>query len=114
MTRLLQVLRYACALLVACGAVFGQGLTPTTPAKEYVRIGDRIIATENAGVLLISNVTATSISSTGATITWTTTIGGTSQVDYGTTASYGTSTTLDPTMVTTHSQPVTGLVVNTL
>jgi hypothetical protein len=61
----------------------------------------------------ISAVTATSISSAGATITWTTNEPSTSQVQYGLTTSYGSSTTLDNTLVTSHSQTITGLTANT-
>ncbi len=57
----------------------------------------------------ITNVHATSNSSTTATITWTTDQPATSQVNYGTTASYGSTTALDPNMVTSHSVVLTGL-----
>ena len=49
-----------------------------------------------------------SITSSGATIIWTTDDFSDSQVEYGTTTSYGTSTTLDTTPVTSHSVPITG------
>lgn len=62
---------------------------------------------------VVSNVQATSISSSSATITWTTDESSTTQVEYGTTASYGASTTLDSTLVTTHSQTISGLQPNT-
>jgi chitodextrinase len=57
---------------------------------------------------VISNV-AVSPSTTSATVTWTTDRASTSQVAYGTTSSYGSATTLDPTLVTSHSQTITGL-----
>jgi PGF-pre-PGF domain-containing protein len=60
-----------------------------------------------------SSVTSTSISQTGATITWTTTEASTSQVLYGVTTSYGSHTTLDATKVTSHSQAITGLIQGT-
>lgn len=59
--------------------------------------------------LTISNVGATSITNSGATISWSTNLGGTSQVDYGTTTQYGSSTTLDTNSVTSHSVALTGL-----
>jgi hypothetical protein len=62
----------------------------------------------------ISGVTSSSISSTGATISWTTNEAGDTQVDYGTTASYGSSTTLNSGMTTSHSQGLTGLTASTL
>ncbi|HYK96998.1 MAG TPA: LamG-like jellyroll fold domain-containing protein [Candidatus Acidoferrales bacterium] len=62
----------------------------------------------------ITALTATGISNTGATITWTTNNPANSQVDYGTTASYGSSTALDASMVTSHSVALSGLVPNTV
>ena len=51
----------------------------------------------------ISARTATNITSSSATITWTTNEAATSQVNYGLTTSYGFTTTLDSTLVTAHS-----------
>jgi phosphodiesterase/alkaline phosphatase D-like protein len=62
----------------------------------------------------ISAVQATGISGTGATITWTTDEASDSQVEYGTTTSYGSSTTLDTNPVTAHSVQLTGLMPGTL
>jgi hypothetical protein len=62
----------------------------------------------------ISNVTSSNITSTGATIGWITNIATDSQVDYGTTASYGNSTPLNATMVTSHQQILPGLAAGTL
>jgi hypothetical protein len=58
---------------------------------------------------LITNVAAGSITSSGATITWTTNQAATTQVQYGTTTAYGKTTTLNSTLVTQHSQMLTGL-----
>ena len=62
----------------------------------------------------ISAVAASGITSSGATITWTTNQASTSQVQYGTTTSYGSSTTLDTSLVTSHSQTLGGLAAGTL
>ena len=62
----------------------------------------------------ISVVTASSITATGATITWTTNETATTQVEYGLTATYGQSTTLDLTLVTSHSVGLSGLTASTL
>ena len=72
------------------------------------------IPAQKLSTLQISNVSASSITSTGATITWTTNLSGDSQVEYGTTTAYGSSTNLDTTMVTSHSQQITGLSPSTL
>ena len=57
----------------------------------------------------ISNVQATGITTTGATITWTTDQASSSQVEYGLTTSYGSLSPLNSTPVTSHSVPLTGL-----
>jgi hypothetical protein len=63
---------------------------------------------------VISNVTAGNITSSGVTITWTTDESATSQVEYGTTTAYGSSTPLDAALVTNHSQMLNSLTANTL
>jgi hypothetical protein len=56
----------------------------------------------------ISFVVATP-SDDGVTVTWNTDEPSNSQLMYGTTSSYGSSTTLDTTMVTSHSETISGL-----
>ncbi len=63
---------------------------------------------------LISNVASGNITSSGATITWTTNESSDSQVEYGLTTGYGNATTLDPSLVTSHSVALAGLSANTL
>ena len=58
---------------------------------------------------VISGVVASGITTTGATIGWTTDVAASSQVEYGTTTAYGSSTTLDAALVTSHSQALSGL-----
>ena len=62
---------------------------------------------------IISSVTATGIANTSATINWTTDQASSSQVNYGTTTSYGSSTTNNPTLVTSHSVTLAGLTAGT-
>jgi len=57
----------------------------------------------------ISSVSASSITHNSATITWTTNENSDSQVEYGPTASYGSQTVLDASMVTSHSVLVSNL-----
>src|SRR5712692_837747 len=57
---------------------------------------------------------AVTTTGTGATVPWTTTRPTTSQVSYGTTTAYGSATVLDNTLVSTHSQRISGLICNTL
>src|SRR5207244_2266383 len=60
-----------------------------------------------------SAVGSTNVSSTSATITWTTNEASDSQVEYGLTTSYGTQTTINSSLVTSHSQNLSGLSANT-
>ncbi len=63
---------------------------------------------------VISAVSASGITDTQATIAWTTDENANSQVEYGVTASYGLTTTLDSALVTGHSQNLTSLSGSTL
>jgi|GEM_PF-1975065 len=63
---------------------------------------------------VISGVTSSGITASGATISWTTNEAATTQVEYGTTTAYGSLTTFDASLVTAHSQPLTGLTASTL
>ncbi len=58
---------------------------------------------------VISGVTASAITAAGATISWTTNEASDSQVEYGTTAAYGMSTALDPSLTAAHSVTLSGL-----
>ncbi len=58
---------------------------------------------------LISNIGVTNIAAGSATISWTTNVPSTSQVDYGATTSYGQTTSLDASLVSSHSVALTGL-----
>ncbi len=62
---------------------------------------------------IIQWVSSSGITSTGATILWTTNEASDSQVEYGTTVTYGSSTSLNVAMVTSHSQTLSGLQANT-
>ena len=63
---------------------------------------------------VISAVAAGNLSASGALITWTTNESATSQVDYGTTIAYGSSTTLDATLLTSHGPALSGLSPSTV
>src|SRR5215472_1310197 len=66
------------------GSVSGANSSPTT------------------STLTISNVQVASTTASASQIVWTTDAPADSQVQYGTTISYGSSTPVDPTMVTSH------------
>ena len=63
---------------------------------------------------VISNVAANSITSSGATIKWSTDQPSTTQVQYGTTTSYGHTTTVNNTLVNSHAQSLSGLSSSTI
>ena len=76
---------------------------------------DFTFTTLNAEVdTIFGLITTSAIGSTSATIVWVTAIPASSQVDYGPGPGYGSSTTLDPALVASHSQTLTGLSPNTL
>ena len=58
---------------------------------------------------VISAVTASGVTATTATITWTTDQASSSQVAFGTTPTYGSLSTLNATPVTSHTVTLTGL-----
>ena len=62
---------------------------------------------------VISGVAAGAVTSSGATITWTTDQASNSQVAYGTTSSYGSLSALNATLATSHSVTLTGLAAST-
>jgi len=63
---------------------------------------------------VISAVAVSAITQTGATVTWTTDEPATSQLDYGLTGAWGSTTTLDSTLSTSHAVILSGLTANTL
>ena len=71
------------------------------------------VGNTTASTLTISNVQAVSTATSVAQITWTTDVAANSVVNYGTTTSYGSSTPVDPTMVTTHQVALSGLSAGT-
>jgi len=58
---------------------------------------------------IISSIQSSSIISSGSTISWTTNEASSSKVEYGPTVSYGSSTSLDSNLATSHRQTISGL-----
>lgn len=93
-------------------------VTVTTPEGTSTKsTADRFIYT--APVLatttpVISDVSVNDIGTSTATITWTTDTDSTSQVSYGTSASYGSTSALNTTPTMSHSVDITGLSEATL
>jgi|GEM_PF-5932239 len=101
------------------------GLTPSTAyvfkVSAYDAVPNTSIASSTATATTnaapppgLSAITATGITSSSATITWTTTEASDTQVEYGLTTAYGTSSPLNTALVTAHSQGLTGLNAATL
>ena len=63
---------------------------------------------------VISAVQSSGLFSSGATVSWTTNENSDSQVEYGKTTSYGSSSTLNTSLVLSHSVSLTGLTSSTL
>src|SRR5258706_571699 len=61
----------------------------------------------------ISAVASSGLTASSVTITWTTNEAADTQVEYGTTTAFGSSTTLNTTKVTSHSVTITGLAAGT-
>jgi len=78
-------------------AVYGEDMTFTTASLP------------DTTAPVITQVTVSEETTSGATITWTTSEAATSQIEYGLTEEYGSSTTLDTNLVTSHSADLTGL-----
>jgi hypothetical protein len=110
--------------LVVPHTVYLTGLTRATTYHYRVKSKDSVggpeshsddytFTTPDLTKPVISNVAATNITATEATITWTTDELATSQVEYGLTASLGTTTPEDSTLVTGHTVVLTGLASGT-
>ena len=74
----------------------------------------RLTAAGSRNNQTISNVAADDITTTSATVSWTTSTSGTSQMMYCMTSSLGSSTTKHPTLLANHSQTISGLTPSTL
>ena len=83
-----------------------------TSAAVTVTVGAAAPPTDTTPPV-ISAVTASSVTSSGATIAWTTNEASDSQVEYGSTTAYGSTSTPNPALVTTHSTALS-LSANTL
>lgn len=80
----------------ACGQSFTTAAAPDTTAPT------------------LSAIVVTSLATSTATVTWTTSEAASAQVAYGTTASYGSTSSLDGNLEFTHSATLTGLTPNTI
>lgn len=71
------------------------------------------VSTPGGTAPTISNISATNLATNSATINWTTNLPAKSQVTYGKTTSYGSTTTLTSSYLTSHSVSLPGLSAST-
>jgi len=80
MMRTNLLLHFSSLLLATVSLAFGQGLSPSRPAKEYIRLGGQIIAVENVPPAPTVSVTAPA---SGAIVSATVTLSATAQWSVG-------------------------------
>ncbi|HWR17320.1 MAG TPA: fibronectin type III domain-containing protein [Terriglobales bacterium] len=83
------------------------------PNGTIATSGALTFTTVSSGALAIYSVSVNAVTSTSVAIAWSTTTPANSLVEYGTTAAYGSSTVLDPALVTNHLQTLSNLAPNT-
>ena len=84
--------------------------TATDVAGNQILAGAVTVTVAN---LVISSVATSNVTNNAATITWSTSPAADSQVQYGTTAAYGSMSGLSQTLVTGHTQTLNGLAAST-
>ncbi|MBI2453573.1 fibronectin type III domain-containing protein, partial [Candidatus Peregrinibacteria bacterium] len=90
------------------GLVEGNGICQAGESASSSDCADTTPPVINPSSVAVSNMTVS-----GATFTWSTNENTDAQIEYGTTASYGTLSPLDATMAATHTMTLTGLLPNT-
>src|SRR5207237_40456 len=77
-------------------------------ANNLATSSDAPFTTLDTTAPVITGVSVSAITGSGATISWTTTEAATRQEEYATTTNYATSSTLDMTLGTSHTVTLTG------
>ena len=107
------------------GSVAASGSTSVTPAATATYTltatnangavtAQSTITVSAANPPVVSNIQAAGVTASSANISWTTDVTADSQMDYGTTAAYGSSSPLNSTAVTAHSVALSGLAASTV
>lgn len=91
------------------GAYSNCTITVTDAASNVSNVLPVTAFTVDTMTPTISNITSSPLFPPGSAITWTTNEATTSRVEYGLTDSYGSFTTLDSSLVTSHTVNITGL-----
>jgi hypothetical protein len=102
---------------LASGALYHYRVRSKDAAGNQAVSGDFSFTTQAGSDTtppVISGVSASSVTTSSATIAWTTNEASDTQADYGTATVYGSSTALNASLVTNHSAFVSGLTSSTL
>jgi hypothetical protein len=102
--------------------IYNRAISASEVSKLFISTGGRgsdvpYVVPADATAPVISNVQdtiGTHCVTATQTVSWATNEASNSQVEYGLTASYGTTTTLDSSLVTQHAVSISGLTLNTL
>lgn len=97
--------------------IYGPGVTTVNSnhqAIAFTKVGDLIYVNASAPLTVTDASVAADPGQTGATITWTTNVAADSQVEYGPTTAYGSTSPLNSAAVTEHAVTLTGLTAGTL
>ena len=90
------------AVILSCSAIFLSGCSGLVST-----------ASTTPSTLDITNVQTASITTSSSQVVWATNVPANSSVDYGTTVTYGNSTSVDSGMVTSHQMTLSGLAAGT-
>lgn len=85
-----------------------------SPAEIITNMNTAVAAGQDITPPTISSVASSNLTSSSARITWTTDEVSDTQVEYGPTTSYGSSSTLAPAQVTSHTVDLVGLTAGTV
>ncbi|MBI5588815.1 MAG: PKD domain-containing protein [Deltaproteobacteria bacterium] len=111
-----NVMTYQVASLTDGGTYYFSVTAYDTAGNEsgYSTEVSKTVAGSDTTAPVISGVYSNNISTTGATVAWTTNEASDTQVQWGTTSSLGNSTTLNTQLATSHSQTISGLSASTI
>ena len=98
---------------LSASTVYGYAVKSYDNAGNISAASTAAYATTGVNPPVISNIVVSGIGQTSATVTWTTNTNSNSQVNYGLTISYGSSSALNPSLVTSHSVALSGLSAGT-
>lgn len=105
-------------IAAAAGTYASAGTESSSNDTQSVLVAFKPAGAVNSGsgspAPVISAVQSSAITSSAATISWTTDVSADSQVEFGTTTAYGSSSPLNSTLGTAHAVSLSGLSANTL